>query len=133
VSTVEDLTRDYRAAFLRYLPRREEAALHAGYELGRAAVVSGTSVLTLAEVHHRVLLEVLTDTRAEDLAQVATAASEFLVEVLATVDMTQRRLHPPGASADQATARRPGTRGEGDRDGGAGSAQDEAPLSTTGP
>jgi hypothetical protein len=92
---VEDLTRDYRAAFLRYLPRRDEAALHAGYELGRAAVVSGTSVLTLAEVHHRVLLEVLTDTPAEDLPRVATVASEFLVEVLATVDMTQRRLHPP--------------------------------------
>lgn len=33
-----DVRRDYRAAFLRYLPRRDEAALHAGYELGRAAV-----------------------------------------------------------------------------------------------
>ena len=123
---VEDLTRDYRAAFLRYLPRRDEAALHSGYELGRAAVVSGTSVLTLAEVHHRVLLEVLTDTSSEDLPRVATVASEFLVEVLATVDMTQRRLHSP---ADLATTRRPGAPGEGGRDGGAGSAQDATPLS----
>ena len=124
---VEDLTRDYRAAFLRYLPRRDEAALHAGYELGRAALVCGTSVLTLAEIHHRVLLEVLTDSRTEDLPGVATRASEFLVEVLATVDMTQRRLHPPADPADREAARRPGTRGEGGRDGRARSAQDAAP------
>ena len=32
--SLDTLTRDYRAAFLRYLPRREEAALHTGYELG---------------------------------------------------------------------------------------------------
>jgi hypothetical protein len=85
-----DLTRDYRAAFLRYLPRREEAALHTGYELGRSAVTDGLSILDLAQVHHEILLEVLIDTPSEDLAQVATSASEFFLEVLATYDMTQR-------------------------------------------
>jgi hypothetical protein len=34
---------------------------------------------------------VLRDTRADDLTRVATAASEFLLEVLATYDMAQRR------------------------------------------
>jgi hypothetical protein len=87
-----DLTRDYRAAFLRYLPRREEAALHTGYELGRSAVTDGLSILDLAQIHHQVFLEVLIDTPSEDLARVATAASEFFLEVLATYDMTQRRL-----------------------------------------
>ena len=92
MSHLDDLTRDYRAAFLRYLPRRDEAARNSGYELGRSAVAEGISILELARLHHEVLLEVLRDTRAEDLTAVATAASEFLLEVLATYDMTQRGL-----------------------------------------
>ena len=92
MTSLQDLRRDYRAAFLRYLPRREEAPLLAGYEIGRAAVVDGLSILDLAQVHHEVLLEVLRDTSGDDLPAVATAASEFLVEVLATYDMTQRSL-----------------------------------------
>lgn len=92
MSDLDDLTRDYRAAFLRYLPRRDEAARNSGYELGRSAVAEGISILELARLHHEVLLEVLRDTRAEDLTDVATAASEFLLEVLATYDMTQRGL-----------------------------------------
>jgi len=90
MTLLENLARDYRAAFLRYLPRREEAALHRGYELGRSAVANGLSILDLAQVHHDVFLEVLRDTPGEDLTQVATAASEFFLEVLATYDMTQR-------------------------------------------
>ncbi len=92
MTPLEDLTRDYRAAFLRYLPRREEAALHCGYELGRSAVTGRLSILELAQVHHDVFLEVLRDTQAEDLTRVATAASDFLLEVLATYDMAQRGL-----------------------------------------
>ena len=90
MTTLAELERDYRAAFLRYLPRRDEAALHTGYELGRRAMTRGLSILDLAQVHHQVFLEVLRDTKPEDLAQVANAASEFYVEVLATYDMTQR-------------------------------------------
>jgi hypothetical protein len=91
VSTLADLSRNYRTAFLRYLPRREEAPLHKGYELGRRAVADGISMLELVQVHHEVFLEVLRDTRPDDLTKVATAASEFLLEVLATYDMAQRR------------------------------------------
>jgi hypothetical protein len=92
MSALEDLTRDYRVAFLRYLPRREEAALRSGYELGRSAFVKGVSMLDLARVHHDILLEVLRTTQgsADDVTSVATAASEFFLEVLATYDMTQR-------------------------------------------
>ena len=90
MTTLAELERDYRAAFLRYLPRRDEAVLHTGYELGRRAMTNGLSILDLAQVHHQVFLEVLRDTKPEDLAQVANAASEFYVEVLATYDMTQR-------------------------------------------
>ena len=89
---LDDLHRDYRVAFLRYLPRREEAALSRGYELGRTAVTDGVSILELARIHHDVLLEALRETPSEELTAVATAASEFFLEVLATVDMTQRSL-----------------------------------------
>ena len=92
MSELGALTLDYRAAFLRYLPRREEAALTSGYELGRGAVTAGVSLLDVARIHHEILLDVLRDTRPEEVIDVASAASEFLLEVLATYDMTQRGL-----------------------------------------
>ncbi|MBA3798799.1 MAG: hypothetical protein H0X18_06835 [Geodermatophilaceae bacterium] len=90
MTSLENLTRDYRAAFLRYLPRRDEDALNSGYQLGRSAVADGISILELARVHHDILLEVLRDTPSEDLTRVATAASEFFLDVLATSDLAQR-------------------------------------------
>jgi hypothetical protein len=92
MTPLESLRRNYASAFLRYLARREEASLHSGYELGRAAVESQLSVLQLAQVHHDVLLEVLQDNADHDVAAVATAASEFFLEVLATFDMASRGL-----------------------------------------
>ena len=86
------LERDYRAAFLRYLPRHDEAALHCGYLLGRAAVGDGVSLLELVAVHHKVLLGVLRESAAADAAELTEDASAFLAEVLATFDMTQRAL-----------------------------------------
>ena len=59
VTELERLQRNYRTAFLRYLPSRDEAALHLGYEIGRAAMAGGLSLLDLAQVHHRILIEVL--------------------------------------------------------------------------
>jgi len=92
---LEYLERDYRAAFLRYLPRRDEAALHTGYEIGRSAVRQGRSILDLTQVHHQVLLEVLRDIHGEDdLNRIAVAASEFLIEVLASHDMVARTVLP---------------------------------------
>jgi hypothetical protein len=90
MATLDDLQRDYRAAFLRYLPRREEAALLVAYNIGREAVASGLSILELARVHHEVLLGVLRETTQDEIADVAGCASEFFLEVLATFDMAQR-------------------------------------------
>ena len=92
MTALEDLRRDYRTAFLRYLPRREEAPLHQAYEIGRAALGEGVSLLELARVHHEVLFEVLRDTPNEELGRVNTAASEFLLEALSAYDMIQRGL-----------------------------------------
>jgi hypothetical protein len=92
LTDLDALTRDYQAALLRSLPRREEAALSSGYELGRGAVAAGVSILDLARIHHEILLQVIADTRPEDVVDVASAASEFFLEVLAPYDMTQRAL-----------------------------------------
>ncbi len=89
---LDALVRDYRTALLRALPKRAEAALASGYELGRSAVTAGVSILDLARIHHEILLQVLADTRPEEVIDVTSAASEFLLEVLAPYDMTQRGL-----------------------------------------
>ena len=92
MNELEDVTLDYRVAFQRYLPRRSEAALTDGYDLGRRAVVQGVSLLDLVHVHHLVLAEVLEDTPPEEVGPVTTAARDFLLEVLSTFDMTHRQL-----------------------------------------
>jgi hypothetical protein len=92
VTALDDLTRNYRTAFLAYLPRREESARNRGYELGRSVGADGLSLLDLARVHHQILFEVLRETPADEVAGVATAAAEFLMEVLATPEMARRAL-----------------------------------------
>ena len=102
-------TRDYRVAFLRYLPRREEAALHRGYELGRAAVGDGVSLLELAQVHHEVLLEAMGQTPVEDQPEVGRAAAEFFLEVLATFELSQQAFHHGRTPPHPGPVPRPGS------------------------
>jgi hypothetical protein len=90
VKATERLRRNYHAAFLRYLPSGDEAALAEGYRIGRSAVSDGLNILDLAQVHHDVLRKVLRTSSQEELDDVITAASAFLVEVLATYEMTRR-------------------------------------------
>jgi hypothetical protein len=104
MSQIEDLTRDYRAAFQRYLPQRSEAALTLGYQLGRQAIAHDVSLLDLVDVHHLVLAELLEDTPDGDGRDVTAAAAEFLREVLSTFDMAHRSL----PSAPQNVADSPG-------------------------
>jgi len=90
VNALERLRRNYRAAFLRYLPNRDEAALDAVYQIGRSAVVDGLTILDLVQVHHDILREVLRTGSPEELDGLTATAAEFLVEVLATYEMTRR-------------------------------------------
>jgi hypothetical protein len=90
VNALERLRRNYRVAFLRYLPTRDEAALDAGYQIGRSAVVDGLTILDLVQVHHDVLREVLRTGSPEGLDGLTATAADFLVEVLATYEMTRR-------------------------------------------
>jgi hypothetical protein len=84
--TPDDLVKDYRAAFLRHLARRDEDGLAHGYELGRRALREGTSLLEVVRVHHLVLAEVARSDR-DDPGETALAASQFLLEVLASFEM----------------------------------------------
>ena len=86
----EALLRDYRAAFLRYLSRHEEVALHTVYQLGRRALGRDRSLLEVVQVHHDVLAEVLRDSPGDEVPLITRSASDFLVEVLASYDMARR-------------------------------------------
>ena len=92
--SLEDLARDYRTGFLRYLPRRSEAAMTAGYELGGApppvAPACSTSSRCTTESWARSCRGTGPDT-----TQVVEAACEYLSEVLSTFDMAHRVLHDP--------------------------------------
>ncbi len=99
MTDLASLTRDYRAGFLRYLPRRSEAALTAGYELGRRAATTGAGLLDLVRAHHDVLGEVLSRQPLPDTDTVMDAGCEFLSEVLSTFEMAHRVLHEPSPPA----------------------------------
>ena len=87
----ERFRRDYAPAFLQYLSAGGEPGRQAAYELGRRAIRDRLSLLDLARIHHRVLLDVLTTHRTTpELQHIAQAASEFLVEALAVFEMTHR-------------------------------------------
>ena len=87
----ERFRRDYAPAFLQYLSARGEPGRRTAYELGRRAIAERLSVLDLTRIHHGLLLEVLRTHRTpRELEHITQAASEFLVEALATFEMTQR-------------------------------------------
>ena len=87
----ERFQRDYAPIFLRYLSERSELVLQEAYELGRRAMRERLSMLDLVRIHHFVLLDVLRSHRsADELEDIAGAASDFLVEALATFEMAQR-------------------------------------------
>ena len=90
MKALERLHRNYRTAFLRYLPSRDEAALDAGYQIGRSAVTEGLTILDLAQVHHDILRDVLRTSSQDESDGVVATAGDFLVEVLATYEMTRR-------------------------------------------
>ncbi len=114
MTPTEALARNYRAALVGAVSRRSEATLHRGYELGREAVADGVSVLELARMHHECLRRAGRRTApAEDVPAVAVAASEFFLEILATMDMAQRAYLEGGARSGG-----PGRQtGEGSRPG----------------
>jgi Phosphoserine phosphatase RsbU, N-terminal domain len=82
---------DYRSAFLGYLSQRAETQLRSAYEIGRAAILAGVSLLDLVQIHNAVTLDLLrASSDGQDRLDIAEAAATFLLEVLAAFEMTQR-------------------------------------------
>ena len=78
----------YGDALRQFIADPGERRLKTAYELGRAAVEQGMSVLDVASEHTRALVSITRD--APDVAGVVGAAGDFLVESLAAFEMVQR-------------------------------------------
>ncbi len=88
---LDRLRRDYSAAFVRHLSRRDEKALEMAYELGRRSLADGVRMLELVVVHHEAFLAAVATTSArDDVEDAAHAAAAFLLEALAPYEMAQR-------------------------------------------
>lgn len=74
----------YHDALERYVETHGEEALSAAYDLGRAAVREGLSVLDLASIHHAVLAEMPPGS--------VRAGGEFFLEALSAFELVQRVL-----------------------------------------
>jgi hypothetical protein len=93
---------DYDAAFSRYVSRPGEGGLAAAYEIGRAAVARGLSLLDVSAMHHAALLRELRAARRSDGAEgVVMAASAFFREVLATFEIARRGFLEAVAGTEQ--------------------------------
>jgi Phosphoserine phosphatase RsbU, N-terminal domain len=101
---VAGLRRDYTPPFLSYLTRLDEAGLSAAYELGRQAIDQNIGLLDLVRVHNDVYTDVVSTARSLEEAQgLARAASAFLLEAIASFEMTQRAF----MAGDRLTRRSP--------------------------
>jgi len=95
---------EYDAAFSRHVSRPGEAGLAAAYEIGRAAVTRGLSLLDLSAMHHAALLRELRaagPSGGRDVEELLAAAAAFFREVLATFEMARRGFVEAVAAADQ--------------------------------
>jgi hypothetical protein len=81
----------YASALHDHVFSASEDSLQAAYELGRAAVSNGMSLLELVSVHHEVLLsQIRRSADAGEAESVTQAARDFLLESLSAFEMVRR-------------------------------------------
>jgi PAS domain S-box-containing protein len=92
MTKVQSLLQQYRSALSDYLAGAGETALTRAYELGRQAVATEQpSVLEIVATHQEALASaLLRGNTAEEGAQLARKAGEFLEEYLTPVEMARR-------------------------------------------
>ena len=84
---------DYTPLMLRYQSQRDETSLRHAYELGRDAMRDSIGLLDVVRVHHEIFLDVLATARDTDEAQrIARAASDLLMDLIASFEMSHRAL-----------------------------------------
>jgi light-regulated signal transduction histidine kinase (bacteriophytochrome) len=84
------LRRDYAPILARYVAARDEAALSAGYELGRRAFADGVGVLDLLELHYDAERALLDESPPDARPRVLDAARTFSRELLSPYEMALR-------------------------------------------
>ena len=83
----------YSAALEEYLRDPSEGSLRVAYELGREAVSRQMSVLDLALAHHEALTSALAGALdPQEMRRSDSAAGDFFLESLSTIEMVQRGL-----------------------------------------
>ena len=82
--------RDYEAALAAHLSSRREEGLSVAYELGRRALAEGISVVEMASIHLAASKRVTEARSSADSEARTEAATQFLLQSMATFDMAQR-------------------------------------------
>jgi signal transduction histidine kinase len=78
----------YADALARQLSNAGETGLHHAYELGRAALNTGLSIIDLVQLHHDALRCLLTEATVPDTATSLKRGAEFLAECVSPFEMT---------------------------------------------
>lgn len=84
------LTEDYMPAFLAFLNNPTEQRRHIAYELGRAALSHGITLLDLISTHHAALSSVMAGLDPDAQTHTHDTAASFLSEALAPYEMASR-------------------------------------------
>jgi signal transduction histidine kinase len=88
-----EIASSYSRALQGYLASREEAELQRAYELGRAALSTGTSILDMAALYHEALSDVLRSVPDASAAETVKRSAAFFLESLSPFEMTHRAFH----------------------------------------
>jgi len=83
-----ELAERYWEILQEFLEHSDEAPLNRGYELARQAMVDGCGVLEMANVHHRALRRIWTQSPPDD--RLLWAAGDFFAECLSPFEMSHR-------------------------------------------
>src|SRR5215470_8811619 len=87
----DELARAYAKAFAEFLATGSEDALHAGYEIGRAALADGRSIFDIGEIHHSNIRRALARMRPPiSLGRNLDRAQQFFCEILSPYEMARR-------------------------------------------
>lgn len=84
------LTENYVPAFLAFLNNPTEQRRHVAYELGRAALSHGVTLLDMISTHHVALSSLMAGLDPDDQARIHENAASFLSEALAPYEMASR-------------------------------------------
>ncbi len=90
MNSTAGLKHAYSRAFENYLATRSEEALHAAYELGRAAVTNKVNLMDLSGAHHDVLVSALRNRSPQEIEWVTDAAAYFFLETLSAFEIVHR-------------------------------------------